>query len=137
MNKIGRRLFIIFSVFLVLVPVFLHALDNIPVVKSINMDDNNYVTIEVEDSEFNIYYLYKNDSTTPLPDDENWKLLEGNTFTFSMDNNTYYAFLKNENGDIVNVEDLENYGEITSLKLNKSKVYVAIKGKYTVQATYE
>ena len=137
MNKIGRRLFIIFSVFLVLVPVFLHALDNIPVVKSINMDDNNYVTIEVEDSEFNIYYLYKNDSTTPLPDDENWKLLEGNTFTFSMDNNTYYAFLKNENGDIVNVEDLENYGEIISLKLNKSKVYVAIKGKYTVQATYE
>ena len=151
MKKIGIVVLILLNISLVCIPIFLHAsfkkeLDDFdvaptPIVKDISLDENYIVNIEVEvlGTRFRntIYYLVKNDSKVPSADDDNWKVLENNKFSFELGKNTYYAFLKNEDGQIVIVEDVNTMGEVLSLSASKKQVYIAVGGKYTVSATYD
>ena len=126
MKKIGIVVLVLLNILLVCIPIFLHAsfkkeLDDFdvaptPIVKDINLDENYMVNIEVEVPETRfrnkIYYLYKNDSTVPDIDDTNWKVLENNKFSFELGKDTYYAFLKNEDGKIITIEDINNMGKV-------------------------
>ena len=111
-----------------------------PIVKDISINDDNILTVKVDSedsSNSNIYYLYKNDNDLPLKYDSNWKKVENNEFSFKMDKNKYYAFLKNEDDKIFNVSDLNKFSRVTTVSVSKEKIYLAIKGKYSLSVRYD
>ena len=112
-----------------------------PYVKEIIMDEDNNMTIKVgidEDNyKSNLYYLYKNDEEIPLKYDSNWKKLENNEFSFKFEKNRYYAFLKNEDDKIISVGELNSYSKVTKVVPSKEKIYLAVKGKYSLSAKYD
>ena len=111
-----------------------------PVVNSITLGDDNVVNIKFnvldENVRNKIYFLYKNDNISPSINDD-WVLTENNEISFKMEKKVYYAYFKNEDDQIFEIEDINKMGKVTELKTSKEKVYLAINGKYKVSATYE
>lgn len=109
-----------------------------PTIKKISVDDNNNLKIEYNVSNVNknnkVYYLFSYEDKMPEVNDSNWKLSTSNEIVASLnDVSEYYAYLKNENNKIIRVSYVE-LAKVNEVKINKEKVYIAIKGKYTVKA---
>ena len=111
-----------------------------PLITSVFLDKENNINVyyNIPEYKFNnkIYYLYKTNDEVPLANDQNWILNKSNNFKFLLDQNRYYVYLKNEDNEIIKVDDTDYFGRITSLNINKDKVYLAINGKYKVSAKY-
>ena len=112
-----------------------------PFVKDITIDESNNMIIKIGTSndnyKSNMYYLYKNDNEDPLKYDPNWKLIENNEFSFKMGKNKYYAFLKNEDDEIFNIDNLNDYSKIVAVSTSKKKIFIAINGTYNLNADYD
>ncbi len=113
-----------------------------PIVENITIDKENNVNIKIsldndERKRNDIYYIYKKDNVIPNLNDSDWKLVKNNNISFKLDDNIYYAFLKNEDNEVYNIEDMEKIGKVTEFKVSKEKVYLAIKGTYKVSAEFD
>ena len=113
----------------------------IPTIKSISLDENNKINVKFSLSKDNfrgnVYYLLKTNNTIPDVDDKDWTISVNNEFSFLLDTDYYFGFLKNEDNKIVKINNLDKFGKIFNVKLNKEKIYLAIKGTYTPTLTYE
>ena len=148
---IGIICLIILNILVIILPIFLvttykkefkeYDIAPTPIVKNISIDEENNVNVKVgiddERLRNDIYYLYKTDDVLPSVSDDEWKKLNHGEFSFKLDKNVYYAFLKNEDNEIYKVNNLNEIGKVISLDISKEKVYIAVKGKYTVSATYD
>ena len=151
MKKIGIVILVILNILVIVLPIFLvkiykkefkkYDVAPTPVVKKVSLDKDNVVNIEVDIKDErlrnDIYYLYKNDSVVPTANDSKWQKLTDGEFSFKLDKNVYYAFLKNEDNEIFKVENVNTIGKVLSLNISKNKVYLAVNGKYTVSASYD
>ena len=138
-------LFLSISCFIALLGVFWYIYRNnytfpTPQVNSVKLNDN-IVTIKYKlvgkTKRNNIYYMYTKSQNIPKHNDNNWKLATNNECSFELDNNTYYAYLKNENNEIFKVDGVENIGKLTSFEIDKQKIYLPLKGTYTPTLKYE
>ena len=111
-----------------------------PVIERVFLsEDNNLIIkykLDKERTKNNIYYIYKNDNITPNVNDK-WLLADSNEISINIDKNMYYVYLKNEDDKIFKVDDTNKVGKITSMKINKSKVYLAIKGTYSTTLSFD
>ena len=110
----------------------------IPVINDIYIDENNYVNINLEKNDLsnNIYYLIKKDNTMPDINSKDWKKINGNSIKYLFDG-PFYAFFKNDDNVITMAENTDSLIQIISFSLNKSDVYIAVKGIYTPTLNYE
>ena len=112
----------------------------IPDVKEIYVDNENYVNIyfEIEPNGVTdkIFFLYKKDPSTPSIDSLEWKEVYGNNAKYFLDD-AYYSFLKNEDDVIINVKETELLGRLSKFELNKNTIYLAPKGTYNLNVSYE
>lgn len=113
----------------------------IPKVEDISLTDDNNILIKYKiDTNSNrnkIYYMFKEDNITPDINDTNWKVSTSNEISLKLDENIYYAFLKNEDNIIINIDETSKLGKITYLKFNKDKIYLPLKGTYTPTLVYD
>ena len=148
MKKIGIYKLLICSFFLVATGVYCcikvfngYYEAPIPTVKSIVLDENNKLVVKFDLSKSNfrsnVYYILKTDNTIPEVDDIGWTISTNNQFSFLLDRESYFVYLKNADGKIIKVENIDKFGRVTNLKINKEKIYVAIKGTYTPTLTYD
>lgn len=147
MKKIWILVLTLFNIFFILVTMYViffmydqkHS-SPIPKIVSVNLTDDEYIEVKFNTSKNNyrnnIYYLYKTDETQPTLNDD-WKLTNDNKFSFKLDKNTYYVYLKNEDDFIFKVNNTETIGKVTKLTVNKEKIYLAIDGTYNLSAEYE
>ena len=113
----------------------------VPKVTSVSTNEEHLVTIKFEvDKEkkyHDVYCLYKNDEETPKVDDEKWVKIENNECSFTLDDNVYYAFLKNQDNIIYKVDNVSSLGEVTKFEPNKNKIYLALNTSYTPTLSIE
>ena len=106
-----------------------------------NMKDSVIkITYSIKDRSLRnkIYYIIKRDNTTPKDtNEEKWTLANNNTISYNLDKNIYHVFLKNEDNKIFEVDGTDKYGTITSLEVNKSKIYLPIGGSYKSKVVYD
>ena len=106
-----------------------------------NMKDSVIkITYSIKDRSLRnkIYYIIKSDNTTPKnTNEEKWTLANNNTISYNLDKNIYHVFLKNEDDKIFEVDGTDKYGTITSLEVNKSKIYLPIGGSYKSKIVYD
>ena len=143
LNK-KRTLIICISLILLIVCVFLFfkfvLSSPIPSVKEIYLDENNNVIINFKTSfslNDDIYCIHLASNEIPDIDDEKWELTKNNTCTYPLDENVYYAYLKNQNGDIVVVNNSERLGRVLNLSISKDKLYLPLNTEYTLSSKYE
>jgi len=112
----------------------------IPSITNMYVDENDYVNINFKINKTGvkdkIYYLTTKDEIYPSLISPEWKLVDGNTISYYFDD-IYNVYLKNEDNNIIKVENTENLGRVTNISLNKNTVYLAIKGMYTPTLQYE
>ena len=113
----------------------------VPKVTSVSTNEEHLVTIKFEvDKEkkyHDVYCLYKNDEETPKVDDKKWVKIENNECSFTLDDNVYYAFLKNQDNIIYKVDNVSSLGEVTKFEPNKNKIYLALNTSYTPTLSIE
>ena len=111
-----------------------------PTVSSITLGKDNIVNIKFnvldENVRNKIYFLYKTDNITPNVNDD-WTLTKNNEVSFKMEKYNYYAYFMNEDNEIFEIEDIQKMGRVTNITTSKERVYIAINGKYKVDADYE
>ena len=111
-----------------------------PVIESVSLNDN-IVTVRYKIDEKvknnNVYSLYTTSEEIPQINDSDWLLIQNNEFSFSIDNNVYYAYLKNDNNEIFQVEEVSNVGKVTEFNINKSKVYLALNDSFNTIVDYK
>ena len=112
----------------------------IPSIKEIYIDKDNYVNIYFEISangiKDKIFFLNKKDSSNPDINSSDWKLVNGNTAKYLLDD-AYYSFFKNEDNVITRIKDTELLGRLSSFELNKNTIYLALKDSYNLKVSYE
>ena len=153
-SKYRKYIFISFTLFLLLFSLFVFCItffvkreftdiniSQVPSVKEVLVTDDNKLLVKFKMDLFardkNVFCMFNMTGDVPLVDDSNWILTSNNECSISMDNNIYYGFLKNNNGDIVSVSDTSKIGKVLNLKSNKNKIYLALKGKYKLNLTYD
>ncbi len=112
----------------------------IPKVKSVYLDDDNNVNIiykNIKNKRNKIYCYYSKEDKMPSSNDKGWKLTEDNTCSFKMEDDKFYAYLKNQDNIIVKVNGVENLGRIISINLDKNKVYLPINGTNKVNVSFK
>ena len=127
------------SIFLYNIYLYYNIFSN-PIINSVNLNEENKLVIQYsldkEKFKNKVYYLVKNDNEKPKNDD-NWVLSTSNKILIDLERNVYYVYLKNENNKIFKVNSTDEIGKITSIKINKEKVYVAVNGTYTVSVSFD
>ena len=112
----------------------------IPIVNGIVLKDD-VVTVSYEnnkESKHNtMYYIYKTSNAIPSIEDKEWKETQNNEFSFKIDDNIYYAFLKNGKNDIFEVDGIPEVGRIKDLTTNKSKLYFAPGDSFKLVVNYK
>lgn len=102
-------------------------------------DDNNlHLNFFVLSQKKNdVYCMFNTTGMLPSADDSKWVLAnDGHCFT-TLDDNIYYAYLKDSTNKIVQIDDTTKYGKLIDLKINKDIVYLAPGGTYNLDVTYE
>ena len=112
-----------------------------PSVKKITITDGNKLSIKYTVEEYkknkDIYCLFNTTGDMPLASDPNWTLAKNHECTITLDANKYYGYLKNQNNEIVAVNETSNYGKIISFEANKEKIYIAVNGTYSLSTKLE
>ena len=112
-----------------------------PIVNSIKISNDNILKINFSVDEYKlhkeIYCLFNITNKKPSVNDKNWVLSKNNECSISLDDNVYYGYLKNYDGEIIKIDDVSEYGKITKLDVNKEKIYLAKSGIYKLSATFE
>ena len=112
----------------------------IPVIETVNINNENKLIIKykLDENRYRnkIHYIVKNDDVIPNINDK-WILSKNNEVSIDLAKDTYYVYLKNEDNKIIKVDNTENLGKITTVNINKEKVYIAVNGTYNVTATFD
>lgn len=148
MRKIGILGLILINISFILMTIYYfyctyenYYVSPIPIVESVTVSEDNKINVifnvpNKTSKRNKIYYLYTTEDKIPDVND-NWQLTTNNSFSFDLDKNVYYAYLKNEDDFIFKVNRVESLGKVTSLELGKSKVYLALDDSEKVYATYD
>ena len=113
-----------------------------PSINSVFIGEDNRlnVSINIDKNKIkNKVYCYIS-TIDQMPDinDSNWVLADNYNCSFEIDKQEYYVYVKNEDTTIIKVEGTDELGKVTSLSIeNKNKVYLPIKGKYNISATFD
>ncbi len=102
-------------------------------------DDNNlHLNFFVLSQKKNdVSCMFNTTGMLPSADDSKWVLAnDGHCFT-TLDDNIYYAYLKDSTNKIVQIDDTTKYGKLIDLKINKDIVYLAPGGTYNLDVVYE
>ena len=145
--SLGHKLFIFVMSSLIILAIFYVIYRNffaapIPYIRRVTIEDNK-VNISFYNHKLKrykrnkIYCLYTTSSDYPSGNEPNWVLTDGDNCTFTIDDNNYYAYLMNENKEIVKVDAVEKIGRITEINISKEKVYLALNDTYTPTLTYK
>ena len=81
--------------------------------------------------------MYTTQNTSPNINDTKWKETVDNTFSFEIDDNTYYAYLKNQNNDVFPINDVPLIGRITEINTNTDKIYLALKDTFQLDVSFK
>ena len=111
-----------------------------PIIESVTLEEDDKIHIKYSLDSNNrknkIYYIYKNENIIPDVNDK-WILAKDKDIAIELDKNIYYVFLKNQNNKIFRVDNTSKLGKITSIEINKKKVYLAIKGTYSTTLSFD
>ena len=103
------------------------------------IDDNNNLVVEYKKSNYsirnNVYCYYSLEDTIDV--NAKWEKSNNNKCSIVLNDKPYYIYLKNEDNKIFKAEGTNNLGKVLSLKLDKEKIYLPLKGTYDIKATYE
>ena len=142
-----HKLFIILLSSFILLGIFVLLYRNFfacttPQIRSVTIEDNkvNIKFYNIKSWRYKrnkIYCLYTKSKDTPTPKDTNWKETKGDICSFDIDDNTYYAYLMNENNEIFEVKQVEKLGKVTEFNINKDKIYLALDDTYTPTLDYK
>ena len=130
--------FIVIVFFVIFVSYYRFLVSPKPIVKSVVIkDDVISVSFDLSKESLNdeIYYLFKNDESIPLVNDERWILAKENKFDIKIDDKVYYIFLKNADGEVFFVDGSNSLGNVLSITTSKKTVYIAKGGSYKVSAS--
>ncbi len=84
-----------------------------------------------------VFCTIKDDDEIPKSNDKSWVLSKNDQCIFNLTKNKYKAYIMNSNNIIKYVEGSDKLGTITSFKVDKTKVYLALNGTYTPTLTYD
>lgn len=85
----------------------------------------------------NVYCMFNTTGVLPDKNDPNWMLSNEGTCSTTLDDNVYYAYLKDSTNKIIQIEDTTKYGKLINININKDTVYLAINGSYDLNVIYE
>lgn len=112
-----------------------------PTVKKISITEDNKLSVKFSVEEYKkykeIYCLFNTTGETPKENDTGWTLAKNHECTIVLDDNIYYAFLKNHDNEITEVKQTSEYGKVLTFEANKEKVYVAKNGTYSLTSKLE
>lgn len=95
----------------------------------------NFFVLSQKDND--VYCMFNTTGELPNLNDPNWKLANEGYCSTTLDDNSYYAYLKDSTNRIIQIEDTSKYGKLLSMKINKENVYLAIDGTFILDVFYE
>ena len=110
-------------------------------IKKVYIDENNKINIIIKNNKYKfnnkLYCFYTNEDITPTLNDKNWKIIKNNNCNFEIDDNIYYAYIKNEDNIIVKVKEVSKLGKVTEISINKEKLYLPLNDTYQLNIDYK
>lgn len=82
---------------------------------------------------FNSYCIVSDTEIIPDVNDSNWKLVNDGKCIFTINDGNKYIYLKNGNNEIKEVVDNSNKYKLSSLVVNKKKIYLAVGQKEEIK----
>ena len=126
---------------LVLVVYYKIYISPIPKIESVTISENNLLSISYSTDLIRprnkMYCYYSKEDKIPDINDKNWFETELNQCNFYIDDNVYYAYLKNEDNIIIKIDSVNSVGRVYNLKLNKDKIYLPINGSEKITLKYD
>ena len=126
---------------LVLVVYYKIYISPIPKIESVTISENNLLSISYSTDLIRprnkMYCYYSKEDKIPDINDKNWFETELNQCNFYIDDNVYYAYLKNEDNIIIKIDSVNSVGRVYNLKLNKDKIYLPINGNEKITLKYD
>lgn len=110
------------------------------VVDEIYISDDNKLNLNffvLGQKKDDVYCMFNTTGNLPDMDDENWILSNDGHCSTTLDDNLYYAYLKDSTNKIVQINDTSKYGKLMNLNINKDIVYLAVGGTYDLDVIYE
>ncbi len=112
------------------------SLSNFPSISNIYKDDKELIISFSKGSSIllkNNYCFVSNTEIIPNTNDSNWKLIDDDKCIFDISDGNKYIYLKNGNNEIKEVFDNNNKYKLSSLTVNKEKIYLAVGQKEEIK----
>lgn len=110
------------------------------VVDEIYVSDDNKLNLNffvLGQKKNDVYCMFNTTGDLPDKNDSSWVLSNDGHCSTTLDDNLYYAYLKDSTDKIVQIEDTSKYGKLISLNINKDIVYIAVGGTYDLDVIYD
>lgn len=110
------------------------------VINKIYVSDDNLLNLNFSvlgQKKNDVYCMFNTSGELPSLNDKNWVLSNDGYCSTTLDDNIYYAYLKDSTGKITKIEETSKFGKIMSLNISNESVYLALNGKYDLDVSFE